>query len=248
MHQIPLTNRDKAILNDCYKSTVLSFSQIHKRHFITQVKATVHNRLTELLRRGYVTKARVGSLAHPGGQRNVGVVYQISRTGIRALKKILPNDNFRPDPLRLSLYCLPHDLLLNEVVWALEKRFPQGNFRHGRLSGGRDAKRIPDTEFILGGERVALELELTAKSDRRYREIVLQYLLSPIFKKIVYVVASDRIKEKVSYQITQRRALPGLPTPSTGKFYFVGLQDLLKSPMLAPITNGEGRLEQEVQS
>jgi hypothetical protein len=148
--------------------------------------------------------------------------------------------------LRLSLYGLRHDLLLNEVVWAMEKRFPNTTFCHGRLIPGSDAKQIPDAEFAVDGERIALELELTEKSEKRYREIVLQYRLSPIIKKVVYVVASDRIKDKISFQLTQQRAIPGLSKPSTGKFYFVVLSEFLKSPTQAPITNGDGLLESEV--
>lgn len=242
---IPLTGRDFAILGDCYKSTVLSFSQIHRRHFKENAKATVHNRMTELLRRGYVTKARVGALAHPNGQRNVGVVYQISRTGIRTLRHSDPHSGYRTDPLRLSLYGLRHDLLLNEVVWALQSRYPTTQFRHGRLITGHDVSRIPDAEFTLCGERIALELELTLKSDKRYREIVLQYGVSNSFKKIVYIVASDRIREKIAFQVTGQKPLPDFPRPCTGKFYFVTLSELLKSPK-APITNGDGLLESEV--
>ena len=247
MNHIPLTDRDKAILGDCYRHTVISFGQIHKRHFMGNAKATVHNRLTELLHRGLVTKSRVGALAHPGGKNNVGVVYQISRQGIRALNETHPDGGLRQDPLRLSLYSLPHDLLLNEVVWALERRYPQTSFRHGRLITDPDAKRVPDAEFTLGSDRIAVELELTAKSEKRYREIVWQYLLSPIFTKIVYV-ASDRIRDKISEQIAGRKTLPGLPRPTTGKFYFVELSALLNYPTQTLITNGEETLKVEVKS
>jgi hypothetical protein len=87
-------------------------------------------------------------------------------------------------------------------------------------------------------EQPGEELELTAKSERRYREIILQYRLHPLFPKVLYIVSGAAIQEKIAYEITNQKRIPGLPVPSTGKFYFVTLSALLVDPMAAPISNG----------
>ncbi|MCK6597221.1 MAG: hypothetical protein L6Q37_02560, partial [Bdellovibrionaceae bacterium] len=44
---------------------------------------------------------------------------------------------------------------------------------------------------------IALELELTAKSERRYRELILKYRLAKDFESVIYVTSSEVIRNKI---------------------------------------------------
>lgn len=172
----------------------------------------------------------------------IGVVYQLTRKGHTFLKTSCPDNLIRDEPPQLNLPSLAHDLLLNDVLSALKKRFPEKRLVHGKLfpipTGG--GIRHPDAIIVgqAGEGNVAVELELTAKSESRYRTIVVQYLTTLSFKKVLYVVGGKTISDKIKFQITHQKSPPGLPEPSTGKFYFVTLSDLLRDPKGPLISNG----------
>jgi hypothetical protein len=73
--------------------------------------------------------------------------------------------------------------------------------------------RLPDAVAVVGADKLAIELELTAKSGKRYREIILQYQMSKTFKRVLYVVGGDEIAAKIAHQITQQRRLLAFPYP-----------------------------------
>lgn len=237
-----VTERDAKLLHDLYSHTTLSFSQIHKRHFQNAAKQTVNNRITKLVKARLVRRCRVGIVIYQAHSQEIGSVFQITRNGIRFLKMRFAQEGFRDEPVRLNTLTLSHDLLLTESMDALRSRFPQARIVHGRLSQGMesDRTRLPDAVLELpdSGERVAVELELTAKSERRYLEIVNQYRLQNHYSKVLYVVSQSSIAEKLRYQITGMKMQPGLPERSTGRFYFVELNSLLATPTTATIRNG----------
>jgi hypothetical protein len=240
------TPRDTSLLYDCYRNVVLSFSQIHTRHFEKIAKQTVSNRLTKLIQTGFLERHRVGLYLHHGKPKTIGTVFQIARRGIQYLRSQYPTEPFREDPVRLNPLTLYHDVLLTEVVDALSCRFPHAKFAHGRLwSPGRiERRRIPDAVILSqsGEADVAIELELTVKSESRYLEIVNQYQHQSTLKKVLYVVEGESMADKIRLQIVGRRMLPGEPPPDTERFYFVTLSALLRDPRHAPISNGSCEL------
>ncbi len=237
-----VTERDAKLLHDLHSHTTLSFSQIHKRHFQSVAKQTVNNRITKLVNAGLIRRCRVGIVVYQMRSQEIGSVFQITRNGIRFLKMRFAQEEFRDEPVRLNTMSLSHDLLLTECMSALRLRFPQARLVHGRLWQGMesDRTRLPDAVLELpdSGERVAIELELTAKSERRYLEIVNQYRLQNLYSKVLYIVSQSSIAEKLRYQITGMKMQPGLPERSTGRFYFVELNSLLTTPTTSPIRNG----------
>ena len=66
---------------------------------------------------------------------------------------------------------------------------------------------------------VALELELTAKSEKRYRELILKYRLAKDFESVVYITSSDAIRNKI------QSLLGGFGM--TSKFKFMSLGEVL---------------------
>ena len=206
-----LTERDKAILYDCYQMGSLTFRQV-QRHFPNNAANTAYNRVQALKRAGYLTSLRVGILLHQGEKQEVGVVYRPTQKGITTLSALYPRETFREKPLQLNTASLHHDLLLVELVGALRERFPSYKIVRPPMYCGQslDLKRTPDAMVLehSGIPFVAIELELTAKSLARYRQIILHYRLSK-FKKVIYAVGNEAIAEKIRSQITAGKPFPG---------------------------------------
>ena len=236
-----LTGRDATLLRDLYDSTVLSLAQIRTRHFPSAAHSTVVNRLSCLKRAGLVSSTRVGIVIHHGLGREIGVVYRISRRGIGKLTELHPEAHFRELPLPLNTASLVHDLVLTDTVTALKVRHPGARVVNGKLLSGsqRAASRNPDAVLVSTAppERWAVELELSAKSSRRYREIVTSYRLSKDYDKVLYVVARWPIAEAVQSQILGLDVTRSRVAQPTARFYFASLRELLANPSTAEVAN-----------
>ncbi len=217
-----LTPRDIALLKDTYDSVALSLAQIHARHFPDAQMPTVCNRLTKLRAAGFLEKTKVGFVLYRGSPREIGTVYQVSKRGIQALQGLFPGQAFRDQAPRVHFATLAHDLLLSDVLWHLRKQFPANTVTHGKLLGTpwRSQERQPDAvmEASDPSTRVAIELELTAKSEQRYRQIVLQYQMSQTYPSVLYVLGSKEAGSKLKEQLG----------PDHGKFQFTSLEELTK--------------------
>ena len=149
---------------------------------------------------------------YQGGRIPVGAVYQVTRRALPILQTAFPDETFQDHPARLSPFNLIHDLTLTDMMTELAKRNPRCRFVHGRLlnNAGHDRRRSPDAVMELPGDgcRIAVELELTAKSERRYRSIVFQYRSDPGYQKVLYVVAGKAIEAKIRRVIAGRRPVP----------------------------------------
>ena len=104
-------------------------------------------------------------------------------------------------------------------------------------------KRIPD---IIGQRReteklMAIELELTTKSEKRYRQILTEYRIAQEFERILYITSHVSIEEKIRTLLTHKK-VDGFARPSTGKFYFSCLADFFKDTANLPLTNGTENL------
>ncbi len=239
---IRVTDRDERALRDCYRATVLSFAQMKSRHFEKVTKQTVNNRLTRLVRSGYLLRHRVGLFVHHGKARWIGSVFQVGRFGLRYLRGTCPEERIRDEPIRLNTLTLYHDLLLTEVMDALRTRSPGQTVVHGKrfVPEGDTEGRLPDAVIVSpsGTPDVAVELELTPKSDRRYVEIVNQYQHQSLYKKVLYVVETESLADRIRTHVTGVRRSPGQAPPHTGRFYFATLTQLLSHPHEASISNG----------
>lgn len=229
---VRLTERDLGLLGDLARFGVLSFTQIGTRHFPKASMPTVCNRLSQLVYAGFVHRFRIGREIYHGRPKLIGVVYRVTRAGLSVLQAYSPEGPVPARPMPLNPANLSHDLLLVDVVSVLERRFPGTRISPGHLLERRDIRsgRRPDAviEFPDGGGRMAVELELTVKSARRYREIVTTYRLLPEYQEVLSVVSNRSIEAAIQSQILGYKPRPGLAVASTGKFRFVTLTTLLK--------------------
>lgn len=235
------TVRDFDLLQSLYDNTLLSFSQILKLHFTDRSKPTVINRLTKLERAGLINRLKVPRLTVVSSAHVISVVYQITKFGISVLQKRRPEIELRPEPVRLRPYSIDHDLLLVDVMVALKIRYSEYNIVNGELFNAVASSNglKPDAVIIEpnGNQKIALELELTAKSEKRYRELILKYRLSKDFNKVLYVTNRSQIESKI-------RTVLGSNLISE-KFQFLTLDDVLNTKLAPPVHNFTEPMAQE---
>lgn len=195
------TERDFSVLLSLYDFVVLSFPQISKMHFDGKAKPTIVNRLTKLEESGLIQRLKIPRLQLNKEVGLISVVFQITRLGILVLQKQHPGFELRQDAIKLRPYSIDHDLLLVDVMLALKNKFPGSKVIHGELYFNNQSPSTlkPDVILVLpnGQGKIAIELELTAKSEKRYRELILKYRLAKDFTKVLYVTSHRQIEAKI---------------------------------------------------
>lgn len=217
-----LTERDFFILKGLYDFTLMSFPQLAKVFFAGNAKPTIINRLSKLEQCGFITKTKLPRFITGMDKKVISVVYQISRLGIRELQKRFSNIEFHPEPVRLQPFSIEHDLLLVDVLLSMKSQKPDMGFVLGehfcRFRNHLSVK--PDAIITDMSGKMALELELTVKSEKRYRELILKYRLAKDFESVVYITSSDAIRNKI------QSLLGGLGM--TSKFKFMSLGEIFQ--------------------
>lgn len=225
-----LTPRDLLLLERLYENVVLSFPQVCRKAFKDKAKSTVLNRLGKLEGMGVIERWRVPVLDSKRPGPGIFVVFCITRKGIGMLAMRQPERAFRQKPIRLHGYTVHHDVLLVDVLDALREKFTGSSLMNGRLSGDQaSAQEVnPDATIELpeSKELWAVELELTAKSEKRYREIVLRYRLQSTFARVLYVTSSREVVLKLSRVLDRMPEKLGNKSP-VEKFLWLDLNELL---------------------
>ncbi len=239
---VMLTVRDIEILESLYSNCVMTYSQIASRHFPNVAKPTVINRLSKLESAGFIRRERIPRMELGRDKNAVGVVFQVTRTGIVELRQRQLGKEFKPQPIKFHPYTLHHDLILVDLSDAIKKRFGNCTLTNGKLLRGigqPDSALEPDlvVAFPIGPAKVAIELELSDKSERRYREIVLRYRLSREYTRVIYFVDEPFIQNLLTRVILNRNPYAH-ENPNTGRFYFSRANEFLTNPTLSPISNG----------
>lgn len=237
-----LTARDLEVLDSLYANCVMTFSQIAKRHFPHSAKPTVINRLSKLQAAKVIRRERIPRMELGNDKQAIGVVFQITRDGILALRRRGLGRELKPQPVRIHHYTLHHDLILVDLSAKLKERFAGSIVTNGKLlmgDGQADSVHEPDLVVTLpGGQaKIAIELELSDKSEKRYREIVMRYRLSKEYARVIYFIEDPFIQSLLT-RVILNRSPHRQERPSTAKFYFSKLSEFINHPNDAPITNG----------
>jgi DNA-binding Lrp family transcriptional regulator len=243
LKNILMTDRDFEVCLSLYENVVMTFSQVAGRHFANNKKPTVMNRLARLELAGLIRRERIPKMRLGLDDHAVGVVFQITKNGISELSRRYPTKEFKRDPIRLHPYTLHHDLILVDVMSQMKSRWPTAEivngkylFQNGLRSKGLEPDLVwtcPDTNV-----RTAIELELSDKSESRYREIVLRYRIAKEYDRVLYFTGRPFIRELMT-KVILNRVTHKEETPETGKFFFADAFQFLKDPAATPITNGK---------
>lgn len=219
-----LTVRDIELMKDIYDHQFLSFYQIHEKHFPENKRPTVYNRISKLIRGEVIKAINVNLVAYHRKGELLGVVYVLTKVGLRRLQDFKMTEDINQNPSSLNYSCLYHDLLLTDVLRVLKRTWKVTN-------SSREAEsRIPDAVLIhpTTKKKMALELELTAKSEMRYRDIILSYRTSAEFDSVLYVVKDVSIQKKMGGLITGFNGRYEVGD-DTDKFKFMKLSQILNS-------------------
>jgi len=246
---IILQARDFEILRSIYESTVISFAQIKNRHFKATNIQTASNRMGKLSKGGFVKSYRLGLVIYLGSPRQVNRVYTITSIGIQALETQFPNTLQRFDPVPIQSHSLMHDILLNDV----HEKLGEEN-REQQIVNAKNLKILPSRmdqipDLVMEGENGelnhAIELELSMKSLKRYREIITNYRLSSRWKRVLFICGSDSIEYKIRSIISGSMVSLGTNDGPLGKFHFQKLSELLPIP-IPPSLNAPSYREQKI--
>ena len=237
-HKARITSRDLKVLRSLFENCVMSFEQIHKSCFTGLAAVTAYNRIKELTDAGFVESFKVGSVVYQNTPRLIGNIYRVSRRGIFELKKCFGIEAIgRDDPFQWNTSQLWHDLSLNDLGTVLSKYATDFEFVNGKhlVESQHIKQRIPDAilKFPKQKEHLAIELELTMKSEKRYREILLSYRFSHATVRILYVSIDKGILQKIQSILTNQRINKDKLNRTIGKFHFATMQELHSENALA---------------
>ncbi len=230
--KIRVTERDLKILRALFETTVMSFEQLRLECFEGLAPVTAYNRVNELSMAGFIDALRVGNIVYQQNPRIIGNIYRVSKSGIRILQSRLGIEQItRDEPFPWNTAQLAHDLILNDVGRVIRHAATGWQFKNGKhfTQTLAEERRIPDAQLTWGGtkECVAVELELTVKSEKRYREILLAYKLSRQTTRVLYVSNDPGVLRKVQSVLTGGRVCGSKLERSVGKFYFATMAELM---------------------
>ncbi len=232
---IKLTARDWNLLLGIYENTLLSFKQIQCHYFVSRSKAVVHNRLSKLIKSQVIDRFKLGRILHHEQCADIGVVYRISKIGLKLLQMQFKGKEFSSHVVSINSSSLFHDLLLSDALLKLKNGLADKKIVHGKLfSNQSNLKRQPDAVAICtsANKKIAIELELTVKSDVRYRQILMQYRLAAEFEKVLYITSNLAIQRKIK-SVLGIKNVSGAGEINSSKFLFINLEDLLKGEVHA---------------
>ena len=184
-----LTAIDRAALRDLTRFGVLGASHLGAWHFGSQAGAT--SRLAALERARLVRSIR----PHYGGR----VAYLATPAGARAGEAGLGSTRFVPA-------LATHHLAVADLAVILLRDYPGATWtteRELRRLAGRATPQgefpghPPDGALLLHGRRLAMEVELTAKSPGSYRRIMRWYAAALEFDAVVWFCPYDRRRRRL---------------------------------------------------
>lgn len=227
---VVLTDRDLKMLMELYENVVTSFYQIHDLFYKGRSHATVMNRLRLLEENDYIVRTKVPRIKAIRGDREIGVVFQVTTKAIRVLQMRHSGLAFNERPVVLSVPTLDHDLLINDIKPKLNGKYPRSRWINGKNLNPKDLRKIPDAVLVFDNQpkAVAIELELHAKSKLRYSQIITEFRLSAGIEKVIYVTPNEQIDRKIM-SVIEGFDVPINHKLSTRFFEFVSLNDLMAS-------------------
>lgn len=227
---VVLTDRDLKMLMELYENVVTSFYQIHELFFNGRSHATVMNRLRSLEENGYIVRTKVPRIKSWRGDREIGVVFQVTTKAIRILQMKHSDLVFNERPMVLSIPTLDHDLLINDIKSKLIRKYPVHKWINGKNLNPKELRKIPDAVLVLSNQpkAIAIELELHAKSAQRYSQIITEFRLSAGIEKVIYVTSNEQIDRKIM-SIIEGFDVPMNHRLSTKFFEFVSLNELMNA-------------------
>lgn len=227
--RVKLTVRDLSVLADIANWGVLSLEQVRRRHFAGLAVSVSSERITRLSDAGIISKQRVGILMHHGQPKEIGSVVTITKVGLGIINRAGLGAHGQGQPRPLNTAELHHDLLLVDLSEAIQQVKTGCRIKRAErcTHGLHLGQRVPDLIVKTESARWAVELELTAKSSTRYRQILASYQLSGDYDRILYVVGSSSIATKIRRILGDDHAPQSSPFGQLERFTFYPVTEFI---------------------
>ena len=197
-----ITERDRVLLEWINRFGYVQVSQIGARWGVSKV--TAYGRAKKLIQEGLLEHRRFWYQA-PG-------LYSVSRAGCELAESKLPSiKNISAATIRHQLAVVDLFLQLSKdrsVHFITERELRQESVQQGIGSNGH----IPDGVLLQDGQKIALEVELTAKSKKRLTRILNQYRKNFEYQQVWYFCGSGEVfnllkREAANYSFLEVKPL-----------------------------------------
>lgn len=201
MNRVQLTERDKRLIETINSYGLLATDQIKDLVFSKTDSHTMLRRLRALKRRKLIHSHH--------GLPNAKQVWTVGDNGARLFGQ--------EKRLGINRNVIEHDVAVSTLRMILEKYGAASGFHssHSLKSKANQSKKpedrredvLPDylcaVRFKSGPKAVALELELIAKSKKRYQKILRDYSYKDSLQRLWYVVGHERIGTLLTEEVTK---------------------------------------------
>ena len=174
-----LQSRDKQILKVCYEQQFISSRQVQD-HFFEGSQPNASRRMTVLTEAGLLRGI-------PEAHGALGKLFQLTGRGVQTARELVAVSI--PQRRRFSVATMPHDLLVTDVRLRLV-HFWGGAWIPERAIRADEYEQIPDGLILFpSGNKIAVEVENSIKSKRRYQKILPRWVGSNTLI-VLYVTTS----------------------------------------------------------
>lgn len=193
VREILITKRDRELMRWVNLVGFATIGQIGEK--MSMSNWAVYKRVKKLERNECLVSQRVYH-GLPG-------VYRVTEQGTKCSGSHLP-------PLRMvSKTTYDHDLTVTQLMLKLSKKMggeltTERELRYQKTQDGiGQFGHIADAEIIIDSKKIAIEVEMTKKGNRRLRKIMTGYLKNFDINEVWYFCANAQIKRQISdYQST----------------------------------------------
>lgn len=224
-----VTPRDLTCLQVIDRYGIMTTKQLHKTIFPQTDVRTVLRRLRKLEIKKLISRHH--------GLPNANLVWSLAQSGLNLVGSragFAVNRNSLEHDILVSAVRLELDRLNLGVNWQSSHALRQ-KASLGKSPTDRFSSQIPDALFIIetddGPKVVALEVEIVAKSKRRYRDIIANYSFNRAIDYIWYVVGNSRIGSLLLEEV--ERIIP--LSKAQERFVWTDLSIFLSNPLASEL-------------
>ena len=155
------------------------------------------------------------------------ILYLVTGRGVSLLRSFGKDQGLSELP-EVSYSNYKHDVAVTDLRILFDQWGYKDWVSERVLSKINDLRYLPDGMIHHRGRNIAIEYESTLKSTNRYRDIFLHYALERKVDTVLYIVASEKMIEKMSNQKFRN------------KIHFVTLQNLQTQELSAQLKGISG--------
>jgi DNA-binding PadR family transcriptional regulator len=252
--RLRITIRDRKILTLLGEYGCVTGERIKNYFWSSTPMSSTHYRRLGILKRHELIENVTGD-----GAMTIG--YRLTKKGKEHLAKI----SVATTSVSRRGYKTPfeHDQLLIDVRRIFEASPIVKEFRtesevrrelfngHRKILNFENEPIVPDATFVfeVPGQKmkVAIELELTPKTKRRYTKIFRSHLLSKDWNLVIYIVKNDKFRQQLMKTQADIRVndLHIRIAKHLNGIYFCSLEEFLSKRLSVPMTNGKKEISLE---